>query len=491
MILENNVANFIKSKGLITDKGPVIIGVSGGPDSVALTHILYKIVQNDLQKNKLYVAHLNHKLRGVESDEDSESVKNLANQLNLPVLVKEVDIKRISKESKLSIEETARVERYKFLESCAKDNGANYVAVAHTADDNIETILQRIIRGTGMLGLSGINLKRSISPGSSITLVRPFLNIWKKDIFSYLDKKNLTYRTDSSNSKEIHFRNKLRIELLPLLEKKYNKRIKHSLLNLSNIFNESNKLIGDLANSLLSNTCLEKNESKYVLDRQIFLQSAEIVQQRVINDIFFKMKVSLKKIGYQKYKDILQFIRSEENNDFYYISSNLILYKEDGKLIIEIPEQNQLYDKDGDDEYNENLAEKFCEVKLDVPGITELSILGSKIEARIIENKQGLLEKFTTTKTKDEEAIDMSKVCLPLFARLRKPGDYFWPIGAKGKKKLKDFFIDIKIDKYERDRIPILISKEHPVWVVGLRIDNRVKVSETTKNILILKYSRL
>lgn len=489
MDLENNVAGFIGSTGLIADKGPIIIGVSGGPDSVALTYILHKISQNDLQSNKLYLAHLNHKLRGEESDKDSEFVENLADQLNLPVLIKEADIKKASKESKFSIEEAARIERYKFLENSAQNVSANYVAVAHTADDNIETLLQRIIRGTGMLGLRGINCKRSISPGSGITLIRPLLNTWKKDVLSYLDKKNITYRTDSSNFEEMHFRNKLRIELLPLLEKKYNKQIKRSLVNLSNIFNESNKLVGDLANSLLSNTCLEKNSSKYVLNKQIFLQSSEIVQQRVINDIFFKMNISLKKIGYQKYKEILNFIKNEQNNTSIRISSSLIVCKDNKKLVIEILKQNPLWDKDGY-KYNEDSAKKLGEVKLNVPGKTVLPFLGSKIEIKVVENKQGFLEDFKTTKTKDEEAIDMSKVCFPLFVRTRRPGDCFWPIGAKGKKKIKDFFIDTKIAKYERDRIPIVISKKHPVWVVGFRIDNRAKISDKTKNILILKYFR-
>ncbi|MGR3179345.1 MAG: tRNA lysidine(34) synthetase TilS, partial [Candidatus Anammoxibacter sp.] len=470
MDLEKSVTSFIKSSDLITDKGSVIIAVSGGSDSVALTHVLCSIGRKEASGCKFYIAHLNHKLRGSESDEDSEYVKRLASQLNLPVFTKEVDIAKVSKELRLSIEEAARTERYAFLESCAIEVGATHVAVAHTADDNIETLLQRIIRGTGILGLRGIASERPISSKSSVILIRPFLLIWKSNILEYIEEKGLTYRTDSSNLQKKHLRNRIRLELLPLLEEKYNNQIKHVLTNLGAIFNENNKLIDELSSSLLKNATIEKEDKKYILDNQILSRSPEIVQQKVVHDVLSNLGVSLKHIGYHQYNEILKFIGNGKDNDVLHLSPRLKISREDGKLFIQIPHEIQQQNKSTEirgDEYQKEFVKKFGETELAVPGVTELPLVGFKIETKVIRNEKGFLEKFKANKNMNEEAIDMAKVEFPLYVRLRRSGDSFWPIGASGTKKIKDFFIDIKVPKNERCQIPIVTSKQHPVWVVG------------------------
>lgn len=487
MILEKNAANSIRSDNLITDKGPIVIGVSGGPDSVALTYALRSINQIEALGCEFYIAHLNHKLRGAESDEDSEYVKQIAHQLDMPVLIKETDIKRVSKESRLSIEEAARIERYSFLKSCANSVGASHVAVAHTADDNIETMLHRIIRGTGIIGLRGIAPKRPISQGSAISLIRPFLRLWKRDILQYLKEKDVTHRTDSSNLQKKHLRNKIRIELIPLLEEAYNNQIKRSLANLCEIFDENNKLIGSLSQSLLNEAVLERNRNKCVLNSKILLRSPEIVQQKAVHDILSNMDVPLKHIGYRKYKEIIKFIKNGKDNEPLHISAGLNICKRDNKLSILILHNNQLPEIKGNGCQKE-LTKKFDRIELAVPGVTELPLIGSRIEAEIVEYKKGFLDEFKAIKTANEEAVDMAKVDLPLYVRLRMPGDRFRPIGTNGTKKIKDFFIDNKLPKRERDKTPIVMSKHYPVWVAGMRIDERGKISEETKNVIILRY---
>ncbi|MGR3218679.1 MAG: tRNA lysidine(34) synthetase TilS [Candidatus Anammoxibacter sp.] len=493
MDLEKNVTNFIKSRDFITDKGSVIIAVSGGADSVALTHVLCGICRKKEPGCKLYIAHLNHKLRGSESDEDSEYVKHLARQLNLPIFTEEIDITSVSKKLRLSIEEAARVERYTFLERCANEVGASHVAVAHTADDNIETLLQRIIRGTGILGLRGIVPERLISGRSNVILIRPFLDIWKKTILTYLNEKGITYRTDSSNLQTKYLRNRIRLELLPLLEAKYNNQIKHALTNLGAIFNENNKLIDELSFSLLKDATIKKETDKYTLDKQILLKSPEIIQQKVVNDIFNNLGAPLKHIGYRQYNEVLQFIKDSKDGDVLQISAHLNISGADGKLFIQISHeisQNNKSLKIKDDTYQKEFIKEFGETELAVPGVTELPLINSKIETRVVENEKGFLEKFKAGKDRNEEAFDIAKVEFPLSVRLRKRGDRFRPIGSSGTKKLKDFLIDIKVPKNERYRVPVVTSEKHPVWIVGLRIDNRVKISDTTKKIIILKYLR-
>lgn len=490
MDLEKDVADFIKSNELIDEQETIVVGVSGGPDSVALLHILYNLNLTHKLNCNIHIAHLNHKLRDKESDQDAEFVNQLAKKLNLPLLTKETNITKTAKTLHLSIEETARIERYKFFESYANETGATKVVLAHSADDNAETILQRIIRGTGILGLCGIKLKRSISPDSHITVIRPLLNTWKTEIIWYLKENEFLYRTDSSNLGKEYNRNKIRLELIPLIEKSYNNKFKQGLINLSEICNDNNNLIHNLSQSLFKDAIVEQNENRYIFDCKILSQSTAIVLQRFVNDVFTKMNVPLKHIGHTKYRMITDLIKSSKRHDEFKLSDNLKVLKtetNEGELYFYVSTENVEFKTDKNCDYK-NLTEKFGEIPLTVPGITELPLINSKIEAKVIENSNGFLKKFKVSKTNNEETFDMANIEMPLYVRLRKPGDTFRPIGLKGTKKIKEFLIDNKIPSPQRHKLPIVMSKHHPAWIVGLRIDERVKVTEETEKILILKH---
>ena len=487
MELESDVVGFLKTNGLLYDLCHVVIGVSGGPDSVALVNILHNVNQRHFPECRLYIAHLNHKLRGAASDKDADYVKNLALQLNLPVIINEVDIASVSKESKLSIEESARIERYKFLEYCALNVGAHYVAVAHTADDNVETLLHRIIRGTGVLGLCGIKATRPISARSGITLIRPLLNIWKEDVINYLEMEKLSFRVDSSNMEKVYLRNRIRLDLIPMLEKSYNKKIKHALANLCKISNTNYRIIEELSASLSKASVLELGNNRSVIDVCAFLASSEIVQQSVLHDVFSEMDIPLKQMGYRKYVSIINYIKDSGGDKVLNPLSGLSVYKKSGQVTIQWMPKNEL------DPYDFGLngariGKKLEKIVLRIPGITVITGTVYKIEATIIAYKDFSFKDFMVTKTENEEVVDLSKINLPLYVRTREAGDRFFPIGSAGTKKLKDFFIDNKVPVEERDYVPILISKDFPVWIVGFRLDNRVKISEETRNVIILRY---
>ena len=193
------VFNAVHKHLLIKPHDSIIVAVSGGPDSVALIKILDSINSSKNLRLSLFIAHLNHQLRGKSSEEDAQFVQNLSEDLSLPFLLKSVDIQKIADQTKRSIEETARRERYKFFMESAQKHNTSAVAIGHTADDNTETILHRILRGTGTLGLGGIPIKRPLVSGSAIQLIRPLLFTWRKEIIEYLREKQFTYRTDASN----------------------------------------------------------------------------------------------------------------------------------------------------------------------------------------------------------------------------------------------------------------------------------------------------
>jgi len=487
MELESNVIGFLKTNGLINDLCHMVIGVSGGADSVALVNILHDVNQRLFPEWKLYIAHLNHKLRGTESDKDTDYVKSLALRLNLPLITSEIDIASVSKESKLSIEESARIERYKFLETCALDVGAQYVVVAHTADDNVETLLHRIIRGTGFLGLCGIKATRPISAKSTITLIRPLLNIWKEDIINYLETEKLSFRVDSSNMEKTYLRNKIRLDLIPTLENGYNRKIKHALANLCKISNSNYRVIDELSASLSKASVLELGNNRSVLDVRTFLMSSEIVQQSLLHDVFTEMGIPLKQIGYKKYLRIINYVREGGGGKLLILLSGLSVYKKDGQFVIQWQPENELIPS-GSRVSNNQTNRELEKTVLNVPGITELTGTTYKIEATVMEYEKFSFKDFADMKTENEEVADLSKINFPLYVRSREEGDRFWPLGSKGSKKLKDFFIDKKVSIENRDNVPIVMSKDFPVWIVGLRLDNRVRISEETRNIIILRY---
>lgn len=485
MCLENHVLNLIRSNKLITKNDNIVIGVSGGADSVALLNILHNINQTTTAGFSIHVAHLNHKLRGKESDEDTAFVKQLAHKLNIKVFITEIDIKKLANSTSLSIEECARNERYNFLKSCAKELGTANIAVAHTADDNSETILQRLIRGTGILGLGGIKLKRPIAYGSEIHLIRPLLYTWKKDIIAYLDEKEIAYREDSSNLKKEYYRNKIRLELIPFIEENYNNQIKQALINLSDICNKNDHLIDELYKSLYEDSIVREGCNEYVFNNQKLAKGSEIVLQKLVYHVFTKMNVPLKQVGYKHYNNIVKSIKNNHNSKNIFEFENIRIFNSYDELHFQtLCKKDESEDKKtiGDP------VELFGTIELNVPGITELPVFMTKIEAEVIENENGFLKRFKLHKTTNEEVFDIDNIAFPMFVRLRKPGDRFKPIGSKGTKKIKDFFIDNKIPVYDRNKIPIVFSKEHPVWLVGCRIDERVKVSRNSKKVLILRY---
>ncbi len=478
--LEDKVANYIKSYDLIPIDGSIVIAVSGGADSVCMVYLLKRINKELSNGRKIYLAHLNHKLRGAEADGDAEFVKNLAFELDLPLLIKEVDINKLANELQGSVEEIARNERYNFLKNSAESVEAPYIATAHTADDNAETMLQRIVRGTGLLGLRGIMPKRLIAQDSDIMLIRPLLSLWKDEILDYLKQNKISYRIDSSNFEKKHFRNKIRLELIPLLEEGYNKQVKKALINLSEIAGKSCDMVNDISTNALKNVVLETNDNQFVLDNNALANETDIVIQNIVMELLGKLNTPLKQIGNVHYNDIVNFVKGCNHKALRNLPGGLKLFKRDARLIIQ---------------YSTNRVEpatippkEFKKIDIAMPGSTELPETNAGIVTEIVKNENGFLERFKANKTQYEEAVDLAKIELPLFAGIRKPGARFWPIGADGPKKIKDIFIDKKIPKDERGSTPIVMCKNFPVWIVGVRVDHRARITDTTEKILIIRY---
>ncbi len=487
LLLQKQVAGVIREYNLFSTNDRILIGVSGGPDSVALLSLIYNTSQTNPPYSEIFIAHLNHSIRGRESDEDELFVTTLAEKYKVSLTTEKRDIIEIARERKISLEEAARDERYKFFESTAEKMGANVIAVGHNADDNAETILHRIIRGTGITGVSGIRPKRKLTPVSTITLVRPLLFTWRVDITAYLEEENLSYRIDSTNIEKDKLRNRIRMELIPYLEANYNAKIKKSLAMLGEMALQNSDYLETKAKALFEDVLinrevpasLDKSVDGIDLDINKLKESPQVLQQMIIKEAIVRLDIPLKNISNRNYKDILKTLNSKKTTVNKVVKKYLNVRVDGNRLCIS---------------RNRYCAEEspiISETDIKVPGETELVDMHYKAITEIRKTRNGFLEEFKQNKTDYEEAVDYDKISMPLSVRTRRPGDRFRPLGSQGVKKIKDFFIDNKVPVMERDTVPIVTMNGRPIWVVGFRIDERIRVSETTINILMIKFEEI
>ena len=476
--LRKQVAGVIREYDLFSANDRVLIGVSGGPDSVALLSLIHNTSRTNPPYSEIFIAHLNHSIRGRESDEDEQFVTTLAEKYGVPLITEKRDIVEIARERKISLEEAARDERYKFFESAAEKMGANVIAVGHNADDNAETVLHRIIRGTGITGVSGIRPKRKLTPVSTISLVRPLLFTWRKDIIAYLKDENLSYRIDSTNIEKDKLRNRIRLELIPHLEENYNVKIKKSLAVLGETALQNSDYLEVKAKALFEDVLINREASleTIALDINRLKESPQILQQMIIKEAIIRLDIPLKKLSNRNYKDILNIVNSGKTSAINVVKEYLNVRREENELHL------------SKNRYCAEETPVISEMEIKVPGETELVDMNCRVKTEIREIKNGFLEEFKQNKTNYEEAVDFDKVSMPLTVRTRKPGDRFQPLGSRGAKKIKDFFIDNKVSVMERDTVPIVTMNGEPIWIVGFRIDDRIRVSEETTNLLVMKF---
>jgi tRNA(Ile)-lysidine synthase len=475
--LRKQVAGVIREYNLFSAKDRILIGVSGGPDSVALLSLIYNTSRTNPPYSEIFIAHLNHSIRGRESDEDEQFVNALAEKYEVSLIAEKRDIIEIARERKISQEEAARDERYRFFESAAEKAGANVIAVGHNADDNAETVLHRIIRGTGITGVSGIRPKRKLTPISTIILVRPLLFTWRKDITAYLEEENLSYRVDSTNIEKDKLRNRIRMELIPHLEENYNAKIKKSLAMLGETALQNSDYLEAKAKALFEDVLINREVSleAAVLDINKLIESPQILQQMIIKEAIVRLDIPLKKLSNKNYKDILNTLNSKKTSAINVVKEYLNVRREGNELHL------------SKNRYCAEETPVISETEIKVPGVTELVDMNCRVRTEIIEKKNDFLEEFKQNKTNYEEAVDFDKISMPLTVRTRKSGDRFQPFGSSGLKKIKDFFIDNKVPVMERDTVPIVTMNGEPIWIVGFRIDDRIRVSEETINLLVMK----
>jgi len=447
----------IKKHCMLESGEKVVVGVSGGPDSMALLSVLHQMQENyDLQ---LLVAHLNHGFRGKEAERDAQFVRDRAQGFGLPCEIKTVDVPSFKKRSTLSSQEAARVVRYQFLEDVRKRFHASKIALGHTADDQAETLMMWLLRGTGLKGLGGM------PPVRGGIIIRPLIETTREEIETFLEEKSIPFVVDSSNLNPDYVRNKLREQLFPLLKEDYNPQLVKRLTQTAEIVRLDNEYLEKKAQEKLERIIVSCDSTSAVIDSVGLLALPVALQVRCLRSLLEKIKGNLKRISSTHLNAILKIVSRDKPYKVLQLPDGISVEKSYQRL--ELTRHR-----------SDPLPFHYCFTT--IPDRVMIEEIGRELNFTFIEGN-GHDEVVHNARV---ACLDAEKVLMPLTIRNVKPGDRFQPLGMQGEKKIKDFFIDEKVPLTERKRIPLVLCKEAVVWVGGMRIDHRLRVTQNTRKML-------
>lgn len=453
--MREKVINTINKYNMISKGDKIVIGLSGGPDSTALLHVL-----NSLREDygiKLYAVHINHMIRGDEALRDEEYSKSLSERLNVPFFLKRAEVIKFAKEKKMSLEEAGRYIRYSFFNEVAKEVGANKIALAHNMNDQAETMIMRFFRGSGISGLCGIK------PVRDNKYIRPIIECNREEIEEYCKVNNLNPIIDSTNEESIYVRNRIRLEVIPYIKNYFNPNIVESLYRSSEIIRDEEDFI-----KIEAMKCIEVIKLKDGYDVKKFNSLHIAIKRRILRSIIEDAKGNLNGIEGKHIEECIEIIKNEDTGKRVSLPDNIeCLIEYD---IFKINKKTQIKD---------------FEIELKIPGKVILEEQNIEISLKII-----CKNNYTFRDTMFIKYFDYDKIKDKLCIRNRRDGDYMYPKGMEGRKKIKDIFIDKKIPRDVRDRIPLIALGNEILWIPKIRDTRNYKIDENTKHILEIKIKR-
>jgi tRNA(Ile)-lysidine synthase len=458
------------SKYRLLEKGDAVVaGISGGADSTCLLRVL-KELQSGMDL-KIHAVHVNHGLRGREADEDQKFVEEICAQWDIPLETFKADIKSISRERGISTEEAGREERYRLFGQVLKATGANKIAVAHQKEDQAETVMLHILRGTGIDGLCGMNIIQG-------NIIRPLLNVSRRQIIRFLDQNNISYRIDSTNLDSDYTRNRIRNRLFPDISEMFMINPAVQLLRLSEIMREDRDFLNDEAQKAY-NIVKTDNKNDIGISVGELLNYHPAIIKRII-------RLAWEKIN--KNRKNLEQVHVEQVFD-------LCLKNQTGKRVV-LPNKiearisyGQLIFSKRPEEIDEGY---YYDVKTD--GMTIAERAGGALYGSILPAKEAFERYGDPDKLKENSLVqlfDYDKLCGGINLRNRQPGDRIRPYGSSGEKKLKEYFIDKKIPRENRFLTPLIACNDRIAWIIGMRTSQEFKANRDTETILVLEWRNL
>jgi tRNA(Ile)-lysidine synthase len=458
-MIVDKVIQTIKKYHMLSPGEHIIAGVSGGADSVALLSILCSL--RDQWRLTISVAHLNHLLREEAAQQEALFVADLAERLGLPCIAEEHDVRAYRQREGLSLQEAARTVRYKFFLDLRQRIGARKVALGHTASDQAETLLMWLIRGTSAAGLAGI------PPVRDDIFVRPLINITRAEIESYLNEQHITYIPDSSASEQHYLRNKIRHQLIPLLQQEYNPNMVNTLNRLGELLQQDNEILDAMVREGVADIVPAGEGNELIFPVKGIQKYPEALQGRIIKAVIARIKKSSQGIYFTHIEAVRQLISSTGPSRKIQLPAGWSVVREYDMLIF----TQEKFQKSS-----------FCYTFDCLPERISIQELRKAIIFKLEEMHYPGDNLFAPEKNIDY--LDYDRLKFPLTVRNYQPGDRFYPLGLGGSKKLKDFFIDNKISPRERYSIPLVLFQDKIAWVGGLRIDDRFRITPGTRNAL-------
>jgi tRNA(Ile)-lysidine synthase len=447
----------IRKYSMLNPGDRVLVAVSGGPDSVCLLSVLH-VLAKDLGL-ELHVAHLDHMFRGKESADEALFVGELANKIGIPAIIEKFDVPAYCLERGLSPQEGAREVRYDFLQRTAAAIDALHIATGHTANDQAETFLMRLIRGAGASGLSAI-------PPVRENIIRPLLEATRDEVLEYLKKTGLSFVTDPSNAKPVYTRNRIRLEVLPVLQR-FNPRIVATLAAEAGQLRDEDEAVEGYCATLADSILVEKDDTVFV-KRNEFNTLPPAFRRRLLkkaSDLAGAESSGLSRIQIDEAISFMSTARTGRTMD---LPPGLTIGREYDRFVISA----------------QSGTAGFSQVLM-IPGVTVIPELRMEINTLVTNRPPEEQEDINYVW---QALFDYDKIGPVLTVRNRHPGDWFCPTGMGGKsKKIQDYFVNVKVPRRKRDLIPLLCSGEDILWVVGMRTDERYLAGAGTKKVLAVK----
>lgn len=459
----DKVLSTINKHNLIQKGDKIVLGLSGGPDSVCLLHVL-----NRLKKDfniEIYAAHLNHQIRGIEAQKDALYVSKLCEDMGIIFFVKSINVPKYCENEGLSLEEGARKLRYEMFYEIKDKIKANKIAIGHNLNDQAETVMMRIMRGTGLKGLKGIDYIRDNC------IIRPILDVERNEIEEYCEAYNLNPRIDKTNLENIYTRNKIRLDLLPYMKDNFNSNVIESIVRMSNSLKSDNDYIEKEAEAKFREVSNIKEKGFVEINLDDFVCLHDAIKVRVLRNSIKHILGDTNFVDQRHIEDIMSLEDNSKVNKMLTLPRNIFVYRQKDSIILT----------------NEEIVNEEIEFYYNVPSNGFIKIKELK---QIIETQVMSIDRYKSMKLDNSsKGFDFNKVKGGIVIRSRRQGDKIKL--AMGSKKVKDLFIDLKIPREERCKIPIITDSEGIICVGDYKISENYKIDENTKEVLKINFNKL
>ncbi|RQD75602.1 MAG: tRNA lysidine(34) synthetase TilS [Halanaerobium sp. MSAO_Bac5] len=453
----------IEENNLLSTGDKVLLAVSGGADSLTMLDLFFRL-KDDFAVD-IALIHLDHQFRK-ESAQEAAFVEQKAEELGIDFYTKKVNLPEIINQENISAEAAARRERFDFFREIYFKYNFDLLALAHHQDDQAETVLLNLFRGSGLRGLSGIEKSLKLK---GLKVIHPLLDFSKKEILKYCQDNNLKPRYDSSNKENIYSRNIIRNKILPIIEAEINPAVKDVIARNAKLIADEEQFLNKIAEKKYNNCLISSESDKLVLELKTLNNYDQVMKRRIFRIAYQLLKADLEDLYLEHILEIEKLLNDLTTGRGIDLPAS---------IRVEISYEHLIFFKKNIIESRKITRKKLLELNKKNK-FNSIYVLEAFIKAR---------DNIDLNANSSQAVIDIEKVELPLYMCSRKKGDSFIPLGMQGKKKLKDIFIDQKVPKYKRDQIPIIVdSRGNIVWVSGFRIADDYKVTAETEKVLVLK----